>query len=178
VIVEALPDRWTWFRLADQACTNPLDPQHAATHGGRWTPPGTFPTLYLDEDVVTARTNVALWLEGKPYGPTDFAAGEGPILVHATLPRNQIVVDVHSPSGIAAVGLPSTYPTDSSGSPVGHAVCQAIGWTAHDLGHRGIRCRSAQTEHGAGRELAWFPATARSAAREVDRQPFDAWFWS
>jgi hypothetical protein len=47
-----------------------------------------------------------------------------------------------------------------------------------DTGLRGVRCRLAQAPRGAGRELAWFPATARSRATLVERRSFDAWYWA
>ena len=52
---ERLTDGWTWWRIADPAWANPLDPSYAARRGGRWNPPDSFPTLYLNEDKVTAR---------------------------------------------------------------------------------------------------------------------------
>jgi len=98
--------------------------------------------------------------------------------VGAVLPRRQTVADAHTPAGIAAVGLPFSYPLDAAGHPVCHGVCQASGQLAKDLGLRGVRCRSAQSPFGAGRELAWFPATARSRARAVSRSSFADWFWT
>src|SRR5690606_7333794 len=95
----------------------------------------------------------------------------------ATLPRNQVVADVHTPEGVAAAGLPATYPTGPDGELVPRRDCQPVGERARAEGLRGVRCRSAQAPHGAGRELAWFPATARSRAQLVRRIPFAGWFW-
>ena len=50
---EILPDAHEWWRIADPAWTNPLDPSFAQRQGGRWNPPDSFPTLYLDEDMAT-----------------------------------------------------------------------------------------------------------------------------
>ncbi len=95
----------------------------------------------------------------------------------ATLPRDQDVCDAHSPAGIAALGLPRTYPYERSGRLVSHERCQAIGRQVKELNLRGVRARSAQARDGAGRELAWFPATARSRAHPETVLDFDAWYW-
>jgi hypothetical protein len=83
------------------------------------------------------------------------------------------VCDVVTDAGVAAVGLPASYPRDAAGASVPHATTQAIGADVHDDGLRGVWCRSAA---GVGRELAWFPSD-RSAARPVWRstRPYGAW---
>jgi hypothetical protein len=177
LVAERLPDGHRWLRLADPAWDDPLDPGFAARLGGRWNPPGSFPVLYLNEDVVTARLNLRRFLEGLPYGPEDLRDDTAPVLVVATIPRNQVVADVHTPAGVAAAGLPATYPLDRRGRLVGHEVCRPVGLAARRAGLRGIRCRSARAPVGAGRELAWFPATAASRARALGRLAFGSWFW-
>ncbi len=99
------------------------------------------------------------------------------MLVGATLPRNQTVADAHSPAGIKALGLPAAFPSDGRGGRVGHGPCQVLGAAIQALSLRGVRARSAQSRDGSGRELAWFPATARSRAQPVARLDFDAWYW-
>jgi hypothetical protein len=177
VIDERLVDRRPWYRICDAGWDDPLDDTFAAARGGRWNPPGSWRTLYLNEDLVTARLNLDRFVAGWPYEPEDLDDGSGPHLAVATLPRDQTVTDVHTPPGVAAVGLPTTYPLGATGELVPHAVCQAIGERVHRAGRRGVRCRSAQAPRGAGRELAWFPATARSRAHLVERLAFTAWFW-
>jgi len=174
---EVIPDGHVWLRVADAAWVDPLDAGVAQRSGQRWNPPDSFATLYLNEDLVTARINLRLFIAELPYGPEDLRDDTGPALVGAVLPRHQTVVDVHTPAGIASVGLPTSYPLDEAGHPVGHSVCQPIGQKAKDVGLRGVRCRSAQSPFGAGRELAWFPATARSRARAVSRSSFADWFF-
>jgi len=88
------------------------------------------------------------------------------------------VCDAHSPAGLAAAGLPKTYPMDDAGRPVARERCRPIGDAARAAGLRGVRARSAQSRDGAGRELAWFPATMRSRARWVATLSFDAWYWA
>ncbi len=174
---ESLPDGHTWLRIADTSWADPLDPTFAGTKGGRWNPPGSHATLYLNEDRITARLNLRLFIEGWPYEPEDLRNDTGPVLVHATLPKNQSVADVHSREGVAAVGLPSTYPLDQTGHRVPQAVCHPIGLQAKQMGLRGVRARSARTPEGAGRELAWFPATRRSRARFCSADSFETWYW-
>jgi hypothetical protein len=178
VLTERLPDDHGWLRVADPGWADPLDPTFAATAGGRWNPPDSFPVLYLNEDVVTARINLQVFLAGLPYGPEDLRDDTGPVLVEARLPRRQEVADVHSRAGVAAAGLPASYPRDPSGALVTHAWCQPIGAAAHAAGLRGVRSRSARATYGAGRELAWFPASPRSRARAVGVQSFTDWFWA
>jgi hypothetical protein len=126
---------------------------------------------------VTARLNLRRFISDWPYEPEDLRADSGPLLVGATLPRDQRVADAHSPRGVDALNLPATYPVDENGDLVSHALCQPIGKGVHDVGLQGVRARSAQSPDGAGRELAWFPATARSRARRVETLDFDRWFW-
>lgn len=173
-----LANGWCWWRIAEAGWTDPLDPAYARARGGRWNPPDSFPTLYLNEDQVTARANLRRFIADWPYEPEDLRADNGPVLVGATLPRDQTVADAHTPAGLAALDLPASFPRLRDGSLVGHDRCQPIGAAVHAAGLRGIRARSAQTPDGAGRELAWFPAGARSRARRVRVLGFADWFWA
>lgn len=174
---ERLPDAHTWWRIADPAWRNPLDPAFAQQRGGRWNPPGSYPTLYLNEDPVTARLNLRAFIRLWPYEPEDLRSESGPVLVGAALPRAQRVADVHTRLGVAKAGLHDNYPFDLNGNPVAHDVCQPIGARARKAELRGIRSRSAQSRDGAGRELAWFPASTRSAARHRQTVLFEDWYW-
>lgn len=178
MITETLPDGHRWLRIADRHWDDPLDASFAREHGGRWNPPDSWRTLYLNEDVVTARLNLRAFISGWPYEPEDLRSDNGPHLAVATLPRSQEVADVHTPEGVDAVGLPATYPTDADGRLVAHEACQAVGSRVRGGGLRGVRCRSARAPDGAGRELAWFPATSRSHATLVQRLAFDEWYWA
>jgi hypothetical protein len=177
VRTELLSDSHIWLRLADPAWDDPLDPSFAAARGGRWNPPDSFPTLYLNEDRTTARINLRAFITGWPYEPEDLADDAGPVLVAARLPRRQRVADCHSREGVRATGLPATYPLDDRSELVGHERCQPIGQAAKNARLRGVRYRSAREPDGAGRELAWFPATARSRARLVGREAFTDWYY-
>jgi RES domain-containing protein len=168
-----LPDGHLWLRITRPHYADPFDPGFAARHGGRWNPPGSWPTLYLNEDLATVHAQVRHLFAGRGVEPDDLD-DDAPIrLAAATLPGRQRVADVVSADGVAAVGLPDTYPVDAAGRSVDHAVTQAVGVVVHTSGRRGVWCRSAS---GVGRELAWFPA-ARSAARPAwpTPLPFGAW---
>ncbi len=171
--VERLPDGYAWLRVADPTWTDPLDSSYAAATGGRWNPRASFPTLYLNEDLETARAQVVALLDGSPVYPEDLDPGFD--LVIATLPRSQEVADCVSVDGLEAVDLPATYPRYANGRPVRHDVCQPIGAHVHDIGLRGVRARSAVLEDG--RELAWFPAKESSRATMRDRFGFEEWWY-
>lgn len=172
---ETLPDGHEWLRVADPLWEDALDPSYAGTIGGRWNPPGSFPTLYLNEDLPTARAQVESLLRGSPVTPDDLDGGFD--LVMATLPRDQEVADAVSEQGLESLGLPAGYPRYGNGRPVRHDVCQPIGSAVRDAGLRGVHARSAATEDGSGRELAWFPARASSRASLVERLSFRDWWY-
>ncbi|HUG89609.1 MAG TPA: RES family NAD+ phosphorylase [Planctomycetaceae bacterium] len=178
MITETLIDGHEWLRIGERDWVDPLDPTFAQQRGGRWNPPGSWRTLYLNEDLVTARLNLRAFIADWPYEPEDLRSETGPHLAVATLPRRQQVADVHSPDGVVGVGLPASYPLDDTGRLVGEEECQPIGERIKDAGLRGVRCRSAQVRDGAGRELAWFPATVRSRATLANRLEFDRWYWT
>lgn len=172
----ALPDGRVWLRVADPEWTDPLDPSYAGEHGGRWNPPGEFAALYLNADVVTARMQIERMLAGSPVHLDDLDDGAY-VLVAATVPRAQSCADATTPAGLRALSLPETYPRDGRGREVGHALCQTAGARVHQARLRGVWCRSACTEDGRGRELAWFPATTRSVARAVWDGPLPLGGW-
>ena len=173
---EWLPDGHEWMRIADPSWSNPLDPGFAAERGGRWNPPHSFPTLYLNEDLATARSNLERFIESWPYEPEDLRNETGPILVQAVLPRRQRVADCHTAEGVGEAGLPATYPRNPDGTLVAHEVCRRIGSAVHEQRLRGVRARSARTVDPARRELAWFPAGASSRARPVRTMTFAEWY--
>lgn len=174
---EVLRDDHEWLRIADPAWGDPLDPSFAANIGGRWNPPQSFPVLYLNEDMVTARLNTRAFVSAWPYEPEDLRNDNGPVLVGAKLPPEQRVVDIHSPKGVAAVALPPGYPIDSTGAIVTHKICQPIGAAAKAAGHTGIRCRCAQSPSGEGRELAWFPDREDGRPSRTGVSIFSDWYW-
>jgi hypothetical protein len=126
-VAERLADGRRWLRVADPDWSDPLDPTFAGRSGGRWNPPGSFPVLYLNEDVRTARANLAAFVAGWPYELEDLRADRAPCLAVARLPRSQFVADAHSPAGLRALGLPRTYPLDATGALVPKERCQPLG---------------------------------------------------
>lgn len=99
------------------------------------------------------------------------------VLVAAVLPRNQRVADAVTPGGLRGLGLPESYPLTAGGAPVEAEVCRPVGAAVQGRGLRGVWCRSAASEDGRGRELAWFPATGRSRARPVWDHPLPLGRW-
>jgi len=172
---ERIPNNQRWYRVADDRWDDPLDPSFARVHGGRWNPAGSFPTLYLNEDVDTARGQIVRMLEGSPINPEDL---DPPfVLVTIRLPVRQTVADAVTSEGLGQLGLPDTYPVDDSGSLIPRERCQPIGAAVKLAGLRGVHARSVTTRDGSGRELAWFPARNSSRARRVGPDlPFAEWW--
>lgn len=171
--VEKLRNAQGWLRVADPNWLDPLDPSFARQAGGRWNPPGSFATLYLNEDLDTARAQVTALLAGSPVDPEDLDPGFD--LVVAALPRDQDVADAISDEGLDALELPVSYPRHRNGRPVRHEDCQSVGQMVHDLGLRGVHARSAVLDRG--KELAWFPARETSKASLRDRLGFRDWWY-
>jgi RES domain-containing protein len=162
-----------YLRVADRAWRDPLSGEYVRVRGGRWNAPGSFGVVYLNGSVAVARAQVRDKLEPRGIRPEDLQADQGPVLVHTVVPEEQYV-DVISPDGLSAVGLPETYPLDERGARVMHGVCQAIGRRAWDAGEAGIACRSAaSTAPAGGEELAFF---ARQALRPGETENFADWF--
>jgi len=162
-----------WVRVCRHDWRDPFDPGFAVERGGRWTPPGSWPTLYLSRDLPTARLQVARLLEGTMVDPDDLT-DDAFELVATRLPRRQEAADVVSAEGVAAAGLPSAYPVDDRGARVAHARCHVVAAEAHGAGLDGVECRSAASVTGTGRELAWWPR-GRMPRTLPGRVPFGAW---
>jgi hypothetical protein len=170
-----LDDGHRWLRVADAAWPDPLDPSYADTAGGRWNAPGDGPTLYLNADVDTARAQIARLLEGTAIDAEDLRDDAPFVLVAATLPPRQRVADAESDTGLAALGLPRTYPARPRGGEVPWAACRRAARDVRAAGLRGVLARSAATPDGAGRELAWFPARGAAATPVGAAQPYGTW---
>ncbi len=160
-----------YYRVADPSWRDPLDGTYAAMHGGRWTAPGSYPTVYLCQTIPVARGIVNHNFEGLPYGPEDIAPDAAPMLLDVTVAPAECL-DVASPAGAQAVGLPATYPLDASGTEVRWEACQPIGRQAYDAGLDGVACASARAT---GEELAHFNRMNKLAVAKS--RPFAGWFW-
>ncbi len=174
-VVARVLDGHRWLRVADETWDDPLDPSFAQSHGGRWNPANSHATLYLNEDIDTARAQIHSMLAGSPVRAEDL--DEGYVLVTATLPSPQDAADGITNAGLQSLGLPETYPSDKFDDVISHDVCQPIGADVEALGLRGVHARSAATPKGSGRELAWFPARSSSKATPVGEPiPFSEWW--
>jgi RES domain len=171
-----LPQGRVWLRVASSAWKNPLDPSFAQRLGGRWNPPGEYPTLYLNADLATARSQLERMLEGYPAGLDDLD-DDAFLLVAARLPERQRCADAVSVAGLKALGLPSSYPLDVHRQLVSHSRCQLVGIAVRRERLRGMWCRSAAAPDGRGRELAWFPSSARSKAIAAWKRPLPLGTW-
>lgn len=163
------------MRVAEPGWDNPLDVTHSARAGGRWNAPGTEGVLYLNASDRLARLQVDHRLDGMPFGPEDLDVDEQHDLVEVDVERCQ-VLDCVTPSGLAAVGLPSRYPRHGNGRRVSHLTCQPIGAAARAAGLSGVACRSAAK--GASErdeELALFDA---ARAHLGARTPFAEWYFA
>jgi hypothetical protein len=164
-------------RLAEPAWTDPLDTSYSKARGGRWNPPGAFGALYLNRDVRVARLRVEHALADQPYGVEDLDEAELHDLVELEVP-DQAWLDCVSDSGLAAVGLPASYPRHPGGSPVEHPECRPVGQAAFNRGLPGLACRSAA--HGAtaaDEELAVFARAGAPTVTMTGRRAFADWFW-
>ncbi len=170
-----LPDGRVWLRVADPSWLDPLDGSFAGLRGGRWNAPGSRPVLYLNGDVATARLQIDRMLVGTPVTIEDLD-DDAFVLAFALLPRTQLCADAVSELGLKALGLPPSYPLDSTGAEIPQSTCQRIGAAVRERRLRGIWCRCACTSDGRGRELAWFPATSRSVATAA-RPPLPLGDW-
>lgn len=168
--------RGEYFRIADPAWIDPLDPSHSVERGGRWNPPGPFPVLYLNRDLRTSRANLERRFAGFPYGPETLRPEEAPVLVQMTVEEAEFV-DVVTEEGCVVAGLPATYPLDHNGQEIGWDRCQPIGLEAWHAGEAGIACRSAATPDRSGEELAMFGRARQVPLRVERRFSFQEWFW-
>lgn len=165
-----------YLRVADPSWTDPLSPQYARRRGGRWNPPGSFGVVYLNASTDLARAQVRHKLEARGIRPEDLAPSQGPVLVATQVPEDDYV-DAISDAGLLAVGLPTTYPLDESGTPIARGRCQPIGRRAWDSGEPGVACRSAARVGGvssSGEELAFF---ARRRLRMDAVEAYGDWYW-
>lgn len=160
-----------YFRVAEADWSNPLDASFSMQDNGqRWNPPSVS-CLYLNTDEETARANVSKLYDGLPYGPGDFDPATAPLLVGVYIPDGQ-AADAYTDAGLAALGLPATYPYYANGALIPHAICQPIGQSVFDAGLDGVDCRSAVP--GGTRELAWFPRNSQPI--QTSRRPFQRWW--
>ena len=169
--MQTAPTGGRYFRVADPEWSDPLDPSFSSRPPGqRWNPPG-LPCLYLSHDVATARANVRRQFDGLPFSPESLDPATAPHLVQMDIPAGQ-AADAHTRQGLAALGLPATYPQDATGRLIPHDVCQPIGQAAFHANLNGIDYRSAAPS--GTRELAWFPRSTHPT--QTSLRHFDQWW--
>lgn len=169
----------TYLRVTDPDWEDPLSGAVSMTRGGRWNPPGSFPAIYLNADLPTARANVRLLIEksieGMPFGFDDLDPAGLPVLVQVHLPSGDLL-DARTSTGLESVGLPPTYPRRPAGDPVPWQACQRVAARARQAGLSRVAYRSAAFAAGAG-EVAWLPDVGGPLESAGPAQAFDAWFW-
>lgn len=169
-----LPIGHPWLRVAARDWEDPLDPTFAQRLGGRWNPPDSWPTLYLNRTAEAARAQITRLLRGTPFGGEDLADDAFDLVSVLLSPAD--VVDCMTDEGLAAAGLPSSYPADEIGRVVGHGTCQEVGRLAHEAGFGGVEARSAVDRDlpREASELAWWADGAR-VEQIGPRLPFGEW---
>jgi len=164
-------------RLAEPTWIDPLDTSYSKDRGGRWNASGSFGVLYLNRDLRMARLQVRDKLSGEPYGVEDLDETEQHDLATVEV-ADRDWLDCITDAGLAAVGLPTTYPRYANGRPVRHKTCEPVGQAAYDDGQPGVACRSgADAATRADEELAVFDRDVPSSVRMTGRQAFADWFW-
>lgn len=160
--VALLPIGHRWLRVVARDWDDLLVATYAQRLGGRWNPPDSWPTLYLNRDLDTARAQITRLLQGTPIVADDLT-DDAFALVSAVLPPAE-VVDCVTEEGLVGAGLPPTYPVDDARRDIDHDVCQRIGRAAHDLHFEGIEARSAVAGATSppSSELAWWGHDARA----------------
>jgi RES domain len=167
-----------YLRVADPDWDNPLDGSYARDKGGRWNRPGSYPVVYLNQSLRTARLACVHKYRDLPYGPEDLDEAEAPVLVATDVPDGQHA-DCLSDAGLEGWGLPTTYPGHPDGRPVNREECWPVGEAAHGAGLDGVACRSAAA--GAepdDHELAYFECDNTPKLEPVEVVAFNGWFWA
>ncbi len=94
--------------------------------------------------VLTAHSNVERLFERLPYGLADLDPTFAPSLVEVQVSAGA-ATDAVTDSGLASLGLPTSFPLDSDGVVIDHSACQPIGQSAFNQGLDGVAARSAAT---------------------------------
>jgi RES domain-containing protein len=162
-----------YLRVADPGWADPLSGAWSEARGGRWNAPGGFEVVYLNRTPEVARAQVMRHLAPLAIYPEELDPVAAPVLVATEVPEDSYV-DAMSEAGLRSLGLPETYPLDSSGAQVGHARCQPLGEAAKAAEERGIATRSAAADPSPGEELAYF---GEAALEPTARRGFAEWFW-
>lgn len=141
--------------------------------GGRWNPPSSWQTLYLNRDIQTARAQIERMLDGT-FSTSDDLADDAYYLLAVTLPGSLEALDLVSPAGIGASGIPATYPLDANRDFVIHSKCQELALRAHIEELDGVEAPAAVRASHDCFEFAWWPRNA-TASQYGNRMPYGLW---
>lgn len=162
----------TYYRVCDPSWKNPADTSWSKRKGGRWNPQGEFGALYLNATIDAAAANArrSIRLEfGNAITFTDLRENQRPQIQSYAVQEHDFV-DAVTSAGIAALGLPNTYP-----AKCGHHRCRQIGQEAYAADETGIACKSAAAP--TQEELAIFDSHADIAAPVPrSRKSFSKWY--
>jgi RES domain-containing protein len=162
-----------FYRVVSPSWIDPLDTSFSKQYGGRWNAPEAFGVLYLNADVKVAAANARANHARRAIQLFDLNEDARPALVEVALSPSQML-DIASPEGIAANGLPATYPCW-----VGHAECQPIGQSAYDYGLDGVACLSSAEctpTSVVGEELGVFDRVVASRVKRRRTRSFARWY--
>jgi hypothetical protein len=163
-------------RLAEPHWNDPLDTSYSKQVGGRWNAAGSCGVLYLNASAKVARLQAQHKLAGHPYDIEDLDPATQHDLVEVDVAETR-PLDLVSAAGLGAVALPSSYPLDALGYPIGHPQCHPIGKAAYNEPLPGIACRSAATGAAADdEELAVFDREVAALVTQTGRRPFGDWY--
>jgi RES domain-containing protein len=162
----------TYYRVCKADWAACSDTSYAKQFGGRWTPPEEFGALYLCATIEVAAAVARTHHVGRAIPLFSLRPSRRPQLQSFTVTASQFV-DVVTNEGVAATGLPATFPFG-----VDHKTCWPIARQAYSLGERAIASRAAAEcgpDFWLGEELAVFDngPMPRAAGR---RRPFSQWY--
>ena len=162
----------TYYRVCKPDWDDCADTSHAKANGARWNPRGAFGALYLCATIEVAAANARSQHSGRAIGLFSLRPERRPQLQRFDVTSARFV-DVVTPPGVAAAGLPPEFPHG-----VGWSRCQPIAAAAHKAGERGIACRSAaecEPQRWLGEELAVFDS-APQPKPVGKRRAFRDWY--
>jgi hypothetical protein len=161
-----------YYRIANPAWVDPLDPNFATIHGGRWTPPGEFGGLYLCATIEVAAANARHQHRNRAIKLFDLRPQARPVLVMVNVPEDDFL-DIVTDAGIAAVKLPRAFPFG-----ITHERCWPVARRAHAARLPGIASRSAAEctpARWVGEELTLYDRGL--PVRKVGKiKPFSHWY--
>jgi len=167
----------TYYRVCNPDWTDCADTRFSLDRGGRWNPPRSFGTLYLNRTVELAAAQARWNYRDEAFQLFDLRQEARPDLQEFVV-EDRLYVDAVTDEGLEELGLPTAYPFGAQ-----HSDCQPIGQRLYDAGERGIASRSAVECAAPGdyldEELALFERPrAGVPAKSGRRRSFAEWYES